>query len=156
MHYYQLVGYNVNHWVNQEVTRVTGSPINHVGIRLWEDTGNGYAINELYVSWKKTDTFVPARAVRAVVGPEIYSSERFAIFDDEVNYLKEQAAEFAATAPGTVWRPYFYHYIGRHFQMKAPVTCTSMCSDFLKRVGVRVEEDFYPSRLVADFIKEVH
>ncbi len=157
MNYYQLVGYNCKFWANREVSRVSNSPINHVGIRLWLALpAGGYDIKELYVSHRDTDTLVPATLVRRVLGPEIYSSERMAMFDDELEHLEELAAQWKQGSPGNLWHPYFHHYIGRHLNMTPPSTCTSMCKSFLNRCGVRVTEGFYPSRLVADFIKEVY
>lgn len=153
MAYYQLVGYRWDHWINREVSRVTGSDINHVTIRVLPFSGES---NEIYVSAKATDTWLPSKLVERVNGAPVWKGRKHQIkhFDD-LEFIKSKATWWAQNQPGNILYPYFYHYIGRHLGLEVPWTCTRVCAEILQHFGYRVHEQFYPNKLVQEYIKEV-
>ena len=154
MPYYQLVGYNWNHWINREVSRVTKAEINHVTIRVVPFYGESH---ELYVSHRETDTYVPSKLVERINGAPIWKGQEHQIkLFDGLEMIKNKAAWWQQTRPGNIWYPYFYHYVGRHLGLSAPWTCTRLCCEILQYFGHNVQESFYPNRLVQEYIKEVY
>lgn len=154
MPYYQLVGYNWNYWANREVSRVTKSDINHVTIRVLPFFGEDSY--ELYVSHRKTDTWVPTSVVERLNGKAVWHGREHQIMRfKDLEMIKGKAKWWKEKEPGNLIHPYFHHYIGRFFKMQAPWTCTRMCRDILLKLGHNVTEDFYPNKLVQEYIKEV-
>ena len=150
---YQLVGYNWDHWTNKYVSRVTRSKINHVSIRV---TPCGGAPNELYCSAYPTDTWVPTSVVERLNGQATWISRHYPIDFADLVALKEDARWWRETEPASITHSLYYHYLGRYIGGKVPYTCTYMCSRALNRMGVHVAEEFYPNRLIQDFIMEVY
>lgn len=150
---YQLVGYNWDHWSNKQVSKVTKSEINHVSIRI---NPCGEPARELYVSAFKSDTYVPTAVVERLNGPAVWKSHDYPISHNQLMDLKADAMWWKKNQPGSIWRGAYYHYLGRHIGGKMPDTCTSMCNRHLRRMGVHVKEEFYPNRLIQEFIMEVY
>lgn len=157
MAYYQLVGYNWNHyWANREVSRVTNSEINHVSIRVVPFCGDNDS-NELYVSHRKTDTWVPTSVVERLHSPAVWTGRLVPLPSFHlIQKIKSRANWWKNEQPGNLWHPYFHHYIGRRLGMEAPWSCTRLCKLALKDLGVEVNEDFYPNLLIQDYIKETY
>ena len=150
---YQLVGYNWDHWSNKYVSYVTRSEINHVSIRV---TPCGGAPNELYISAFPSDTWVPTSVIERMNGPAVWTSRHYPISFSDLVALKEDARRWRETQPGSIWKGWYHHYIGKYIGAKSPDTCTLMCNRALNRMGVNVKEEFYPNRLIQDFIMEVY
>ena len=155
MAYYQVVGYSWDHWINKEVSRVTGAAINHVSIRVHPFCGDD--AHELYVSWKDTDVYVPSKLVERFFSAPIFFGRmhQFKLHTD-LEKLKADALWWEREQPGKIWKPYFYHYIGRHVGAKAPWTCTKLVQQNLVRLGHNVTEQFYPNKLIQEYIKETY
>ena len=150
---YQLVGYSWDHWSNKQVSKVTKSAINHVSIRI---NPCGEPSKELYVSAFTSDTYVPTKVVEKLNGPAVWKSHNYPISFEHLVALKEDARWWKKTQPGSILHGAYYHYLGRHIGGKMPYTCTSMCHKALNRMGVNVKEQFYPNKLIRDFIMEVY
>lgn len=150
---YQLVGYNWDHWSNRQVSKVTGSDINHVSIRInpW-----GEPARELYVSAFRSDTYVPTKIVERMNGPAVWLSHHYPITHHQITDIKKDAKWWKEEQPGSILHGAYYHYLGRHTGGAIPYTCTSMCHKALNRMGVNVKEQFYPNRLIQEFIMEVY
>ena len=156
MAYYQVIGYNWNHWANREVSRVTKSNINHVSIRVSPFCGDSQP-HELYVSHRTTDTWVPSRVVERINGPPVWKGRMVTMkCHAELEFIKMWAQWWKDTEPGNLIKPYLYHYFGRRFGLEAPWTCTRLCATILDNFGIQIKERFYPNLFIQEYIKETY
>jgi hypothetical protein len=144
---YQLVGYSWDHWANKEISRVTGAEINHVAIRF-----NAFK-TETYVSHKKTDVIVPSKVVTRLHGKPVWKGKKVRVGAEFINKALKWTTWWQGNEPGSIWRCYAHHYIGRHIGLKSPWTCTKLCQRILREDGMLLKADFYPHELVREYIK---
>jgi len=147
---YQLTGYNVDHWINREVSRVTSAKINHVGFRI--NFGDDMQL-ETYLSTKPSDTLVKVPVLRKVLGDPIWISPKHdpaeqEYFNGWVGDIYDMCRDYKY---GVVTYPYFYHYIGRHLNMDAPRSCTDLVWRCCRYAGLHLKERFYPNELIKEY-----
>lgn len=154
---YTLVGYNWKEsWMHREISRVTGSPINHVSIRV---TPPGEEPNEIYVTTDhKTRVWVPTAAVERAHSPAVFVGKEILLRDfRELMIIRESVRAWEnANHPYIPVRSYFHHYLGRRLGMKPPPCCSSICSEILNKLNIPVTEAFYPHLVVENFIRETY
>jgi len=145
--YFQVTGYCLDHWVNQEVSRVTRADINHVGFRITL----GDRQFETYVSLKPSDTLVKVPVLQKVIGDPVYVS--YPHFGQRDYKWVEEIMKVTDTyrKPG-VFSSYFHHYLGRSLGMQAPNTCTDLAWRCCKIAGLELKERFYPNQFIKEFI----
>ncbi len=143
---FKLVGYNVhNHWANREVTRVTGSLINHVGFRL-RILDKEY---ETYITTRPTDTLVPVRKLQKLL-PRPRLETPWTTPDDP-GWVNRVATIAEGYGHGNVIYPYLYHYLfGAIPGAPVPKSCTDLAWRCLKEAGLELKERFYPNQLISE------
>ena len=154
---YTVVGYNWNEsWMHREISRVTGSPINHVSIRV---TGADSVSHEVYITTENSHgTWLPTKLVERAHSPAIFVGKSILLRDfKELNIIKQAARDWTnANHKILPYRGYFHHYLGRRLGMQAPPCCSRLCSEVLNQLNIPVTEQFYPHLLVEDYIRETY
>ena len=149
MRYYQVVAYSWDHWINQKVSKITGSPYNHVTIRVTTREKK----QELFVCPQPSDTFIDSAVIERMNGGPLFIGPAHYMSDTMYMTLLEKALWWQQNQPGSILRAYFHHYIGRHLGMKAPWTCTRLVQEILNSYGMTLDEDFYPGHLLVEYAK---
>lgn len=139
---FQLIGYTGDHWINKQVSFWSRSVVNHVGLRFY---GGPLGPVEWYYDVKRGPSLCRSEAVEKFYTPVRYSPmHRYCQSD------MDKAGGMASKYPvGKVLPCYRHFFLGGD----APPTCARMVSDQLACLGMPVDENFMPGKLVEEFIE---
>lgn len=139
---FQVVGYTGDHWINRQVSFWSGSAINHVAIRFFSE---GTDPVEYYYDVKKGPQLVRSASVEKFYNPVRYSP-MYRCSEEQWDCAGDIAMAYPV---GKVLPCYRHFFVGGN----APPTCARMVSDQLACLGMPVDENFMPGKLIEEFIE---
>lgn len=139
---YQLTAYDWSsfNWENKKVSKVTGSRVNHVGLRV-----NGM---EIYANLKGA-SLVPYNRIERMFNKPLFLTPAVVITDRSLwNMCGPIVNNYKSISP---WYIMLYYYTGR--LLPTPPSCTHLVQQCLRTLGVNVNESFYPNDLIKEYYR---